>query len=68
MCSLLSKTRRERMIKEGGLPDNIDPANPAIDDPQERARIMRTFERRLGEPVGYVLPVQRWTARPAPAG
>ena len=29
----------DRMLKEGELPDNIDPSNPKIDDPGERARI-----------------------------
>src|SRR5882762_5315848 len=37
----------KRMIKEGEWPDNIDPSNPKIDDPFERARIMREFERRV---------------------
>jgi uncharacterized protein (DUF2126 family) len=53
------------LIKEGQLPANIDPSNPQIDDPVERARIMRLMERHLGRPAGYVLPVQRWSAQAA---
>src|SRR5262249_387831 len=57
----------ERMLKEGELPENVDPSDPKVDDPVERARIMRTFERHLSVPAGYVLPVQRWNA-PASGG
>ena len=53
----------ERMLKEGELPENIDPANPAIDDPIERARILRMVERHLADPAGFVLPVQPWAAQ-----
>ncbi len=47
-----------QMLEEGDWPDNIDPGNPQIDDPIERARIMREFARRLTAPTGFVLPVQ----------
>jgi uncharacterized protein (DUF2126 family) len=57
----------KRMLKEGEWPDNIDPSNPKIDDPLERARIMRDFERRVSVPTGYVLPIQPANA-PARAG
>jgi uncharacterized protein (DUF2126 family) len=49
----------ERMLKEGELPPDLDLHNPQIDDPIERARILRVFDRRLGSPAGFVLPVQR---------
>ena len=54
------------MLKEGELAKNIDPGNPVIDDPHERSRIMRAFERPVSQPAGYVLPVQRGTAPSAP--
>ena len=56
----------DRMLKQGLIPDNLDPSDPKIDDPHERARILRLFDSRLGEPKGFVLPLQRWTAQAKP--
>src|SRR5262249_31063899 len=55
-----------RMLKQGELPENVDPSDPKIDDPVEGDRIMRAFERNLGAPAGYVLPLQRSTAQASP--
>ena len=53
----------EWLLKEGKLPDNVDPSNSKLDDPEARTRMAKVFERGLTKPTGYVLPVQRWNAR-----
>ena len=53
----------EWLVQEGNLPDNVDPTNNKLKDPEERARMASVFERGLTEPSGYVLPVQAWQAR-----
>ena len=53
----------EWVIRESNLPENVTPENPKLKDPEERARIATVFARGLTEPVGYVLPVQRWQSR-----
>ena len=61
----------DRMLKQGLVPDNIDPSDPQVDDPAERARILdlfdlTLFDSHLGRPAGYVLPLQRWSAQAKP--
>ncbi|WP_404402543.1 DUF2126 domain-containing protein [Pelagibacterium halotolerans] len=50
------------VLKEGKLPENVDPSNPELKDPEERLRMVQVFARGLTEPTGYVLPIQRWNA------
>ena len=56
----------DRMLKQGLIPENIDPSDPKIDDPRERARILSLFDGHAGEPAGFVLPLQSWTAQAKP--
>jgi uncharacterized protein (DUF2126 family)/transglutaminase-like putative cysteine protease len=53
----------EWIIKEGSLPENVDPSNSKLTDPEERSRIARVFERGLTVETGYILPVQAWNAQ-----
>ena len=51
------------ITKEGNLPENVTPQNSRLDDPEERYRIARVFDRGLTKPSGYVLPVQSWQSQ-----
>ncbi len=52
--------------KEERLPVNVDPKDPKLKDPEERARMAKTFSRGINEPVGFVMPLRRqmWQAEP----
>lgn len=50
-------------LVEQKLPINLDPSDNKIEDEAERARVIKTFERGLGKPSGYVLPIQVWQVR-----
>ena len=45
--------------RERQLPSNVDPFKSKLEDPQERARLAKVFERGLDKVVGHVLPVSR---------
>ncbi len=45
---------------EQKLPPGVDPRENRLEDEAERARLVRVFERGLGQPTGYVLPLQVW--------
>ncbi|HYA06949.1 MAG TPA: transglutaminase family protein [Xanthobacteraceae bacterium] len=56
----------DRMLQQGLIPANIDRNDPKADDPAERARILSLLENHRGQPAGFVLPLQRWTAQAKP--
>ena len=51
--------------RENRLPIDADPFDPKLEDPNERAMMVRAFATGLGNPAGYVLPLRRawWQAR-----
>jgi len=48
--------------REQRLPPNVDPFDSKLDDPEERARLVRVMEHGLDRPIGFALPIQRWNA------
>ncbi|MEM9343951.1 MAG: transglutaminase family protein [Pseudomonadota bacterium] len=49
----------EFLLKEANLPVNLDPATNNLDNPIDRARLARVFDKGLSAPTGMVLPLQQ---------
>jgi uncharacterized protein (DUF2126 family) len=51
--------------KEQRLPANVDPTDNRLEDPEERTRMAKVFERGLNHPRGWVMPLkyQMWQSR-----
>jgi uncharacterized protein (DUF2126 family)/transglutaminase-like putative cysteine protease len=45
--------------KERRLPVNVDPFENKLENPEDRARLARVFERGLDQVVGFALPLRR---------
>ncbi len=45
--------------KERRLPSNVTPTASHLEDPLERERLARLFQKGIGKPVGYALPVSK---------
>ncbi len=52
--------------RERQLPINVDPVDNRLEDPAERERVRKVFERGLESPTGYVLPLQRGIGKDGP--
>jgi uncharacterized protein (DUF2126 family) len=54
--------------KEQRLPVNVSPEDPKLKNPEERARMAALFDRGVGEPVGFVMPLKRqwWQSKHRP--
>jgi uncharacterized protein (DUF2126 family)/transglutaminase-like putative cysteine protease len=53
---------------ERGLPINLEPGDSKLADAEERARLVRVFDRGLDKPSGFVIPLQKgsWKSGPWP--
>ena len=51
--------------RERRLPGNVDPHDSKLDNPEDRVRLARVFEKGLASVVGYALPIRRSYAGPA---
>ncbi len=47
-------------LVEQRLPVGVSPRDNKIDDPAERERLVRVFDRGLSKPSSFVLPIQVW--------
>jgi uncharacterized protein (DUF2126 family) len=54
------------ILKEAELPDNVTTGDSKLENAEDRSRIARVFERGLGTPTGYILPIQRWQSQASP--
>jgi uncharacterized protein (DUF2126 family)/transglutaminase-like putative cysteine protease len=54
------------LLKERKLPENVDVRDNKLDDPLEREKLRHVFERGLGQPVGFVLPLKRVESEDGP--
>ncbi|MGH9645463.1 MAG: DUF2126 domain-containing protein, partial [Bryobacteraceae bacterium] len=52
--------------RERQLPINVDPVDNRLEDPEERERVRRVFERGLNVPSAMVLPLQRGPGKKGP--
>ncbi|MEM6743969.1 MAG: transglutaminase family protein, partial [Pseudomonadota bacterium] len=46
------------VLREAELPINVDAVDNKLENPLERKRLAKVFERGLGKPAAWVLPVQ----------
>ncbi|KQT47457.1 IMP dehydrogenase [Aureimonas sp. Leaf454] len=51
------------LVREAQLPENVEPTDSKLEDPEERLRLSRVFDRGLNKVSGMVLPIQAWQSQ-----